>query len=276
MKNNVLCIGCSHLSGAYDMTDHVVGPESWAWHLRKMYGRKDRYVTIPNPSQGIQKYAAVIEFLDRNDLLKDFTHCIIQMTQEPRTVFMDEREDDFYNMLPSHINSIEEFVNGNLIQSNPSYAALSGIERYVFEKYKDMFHKTTIKPGLFRDRKIDIDMEGEFLTFLEKTIPTLTQSFNARSALPVSYQYIKSTLEKNNIKMVSFDWWGKSAEQHEMLNGVMGDEYLFPETKAVNDILTEKQLWDIGKQTPLWHLDKRQARYVGEALKEYLDDREFF
>lgn len=263
------------MSGAYDMTDHVVGPESYAWHLRKMYGNKDRYVTISNPSQGIQKYATVVEYLDNNDLLSDFTHCIVQLTHEPRTVYMGQSETAFYDSLESHIKSEEMFVDGNNIQTNPSFAAISGVERYMFEKYGNMFSKK-IETGGLLNKCINVDMTDEFLEFLELSIPSLTQSYVAYATLTISYTYIKSVMEKNNIKFSVFDWWGKDSYHMSSLLNYIGDESIFPDMTPVSRILTDKCLWERDKQSPLKHLNAKQSRHVGEALKEYLDNVEFF
>ena len=275
MRHNVLVIGCSHLSCAYDKNDHNIGPETYAWHLRKMHGNVDRFVTIPNPAQGIIKYAAIIEHLDRNKLLSQFSHCIIQMTDEPRTVFMDNQENEFYEKLPEFLNTDSDFVDGNKIQTSPSAAVLSAVPRYVFEKYQDKFVQAT-KLGWFKKTEFDMDMRDNFLDVVNIISPSLKTSNTAKAFLPISYSYIKRTLRRNNIRMASFDWWGKSAEQNESLANIKGNEYILPDDKAIFNLMWEKQLWVREEQSNLGHMNGKQSRQVAEILKEHLDNAYFF
>lgn len=275
MRYNVLVIGCSHLSGAYDKEDNIVGPQSYAWHLRRLYDNKHRFVTIPNPAQGILKYAAIVEYMNRNGLLKDFTHCILQLTQEPRTVFMDNAEDDFFHGLHWLVTKKGDFIDGSRIQTSPSHMIASQVPRYMFEKYQSNFVKNE-KYGPFGVFSKDMDFRGELLSVTDEISSSLENSYSAMSLLPSLYFYINETLKANNIKVASFDWWGKSTLQQDMLDMVSNDEYVFPKYKTVMNLMIEKDIWKPEEQSNLGHLNVSQSKDVAHILKEYLDNAEFF
>jgi hypothetical protein len=268
MKNNVMFLGCSHLSGAYSKDDIIIGPQSYAWHLWNLYGNNDRYVTFSNPAQGIIKYASIVEYLDRNDLLKSFTHCVIQLTQEPRTVFMSEHEQQFYDNISEFLHSEKMFVDGSEIQTNPSFISLSENTRYVYEKYQHHFFETH---GFF-----NADYRTKFLKVTETITESLKRSNTARALLPISYSYIKNVLAKYDIKIAAFDWWGKDKDQVLSLSNVMGNEYLFNMGESVKSIMEHNGYWNREEQSNLSHMNQEQSYQVSEILKEYMDNVKFF
>ena len=278
--NNVLVIGCSHLSGAYDKNDRIASNNSYGWWLWDLYGGKDRFVTMPNPAQGILKYAAIIEHLDVRGMLEDFTHCIIQLTQEPRTVFMDEREDRIYDALREMFDSQERFVDGRQIQIKNSapYIRLSNVHRFLYEQYQEDFYQEDRR--FYGYLNCDHDMRDQLLNATEQMSRVLDQSRSARVILPMAYSYIMQTLKRNNVKTAVFDWWGKEGTQWRSIRQVDTGEFLFDleqKEKSIKEVMESRGEWfNRSELTNLEHLNSSQAWGVATVLKEYLDERQFF
>ena len=264
MKKKVLCIGCSHLSGAYDKNDKVVSNESWAWHLWNFRGREEQFYTLPNPGQGIMQYAALINYLDKNDLLAQMSTVIIQLTSEPRFVWINDDFNSYFNNSKVLLSKNDNFNDGNiLITSDTTNTIFSSNQRRLYELYQNKF--TTHKEKL---AWLDItDTISYGLTNKESI-------FN-NSIFSIYYSYIVNVLQKNSIPYIVFDWWGKTEDVWESIKKVEKDEFLFTDNeRAVKEVMISKNEWDRDSQSVGGHMSSELVTPIAKYIHEDIIKRQ--
>ena len=141
MKNKTLVIGCSDITGVYDVKDRVL-PNEKSWALRVADRYSGTFKCISFPGHGAHMYASTLHTLSRLGLLERFDNLIIQMTSELR---LRQYPSEF-----DPIPQIKEFINseGNgtlhLFQTHekPIYSS-NAIELY--DRYEKTFSGTQAK-----------------------------------------------------------------------------------------------------------------------------------
>ena len=262
--NKVLIIGCSHLNGAYDKNDNVVGPESWGWQLYQIRKTQDQYIAIACPGQGIMHYGMIIQELDKEGLLNDFTHCIIQLTDEPRLNFHKP------NSINNYMEKVIELVK-NVQPNKPGYtcdqtlgtlywstAAIHTKQRAQFEHFEERF------PGV-KEKTIWLDITEEIADCLSN------ESTFVKSIFPIYYRSIMQILNKNDITPIVFDFWGKSADVYQYMNDrVCGSEFVLDSLKheAIN-----RDVWNISNRSIGGHHDKNNTLEFAKIINEFVSER---
>lgn len=260
MKKKVLCIGCSHLAGAYDHDDNITGPESWAWHLWNFRGREEQFYTLPNPGQGIMQYAALINYLDNNNLLAQLDTVVIQLTSEPRLVWNSLKFNSYFEGIKDLLLLDDDFNDGRiLLTPETTETIFSSNQRRMYELYQDKF-KTT------KEKLAWLDITD----FLNYNLTTTDSIFNS-TLFSIYYSYIVTTLQKHGIKYVVFDWWGKTKDAWKSISLVEKDEFLFTDDgRSIKDLLVSKNEWDRDLQSVGGHMSsdlvKPIAKYIHEDI----------
>lgn len=259
--NKVLIIGCSHLNGAYNKNDRVVGPESWGWQLWHLRETQDQYVSIASPGQGIMQYGMIIQELDRANLLKDFTHCIIQLTDEPRLNFHK----------PSSINNYMEKVIDMVKNVQPGYncdqtlgmlywstAAIHTKQRAQFEHFEERFQGV-------KEKTTWLDITEEMADCLDG------ESIFVKSIFPIYYRSIMQILKQNDIVPIVFDFWGKSADVYQYMNKhVYGPEFVLDSLKHE---AIERDVWDSSNISAGGHHNEKNTIELAKIINEFVSER---
>ena len=211
--------------------------------------------------------------MDENDYLRFFTHCILQLTSEPRKVYFDpEIEITQYENIHQQIVGAEPFQDGyknRLIRG----AHLSNNTRFLYEKYENKFKKPAGFLGLGRKTA---DFRNEWLDVSTLIAESISNSTVTKDELIINYEYIRHTLEKNNVKMGVFDWWGQDDDERHLMNRkYWKDEYLLPDYKCLREVMEQNNIWDESEQSGLGHLNKEQNLQVAKILNRVINDRKF-
>lgn len=208
----VLIIGCSHATGAYDMNDTVVSNESWAWHLHKLRDGQEQFFVLHNPGQGVLQYGATINYLHSKKLLTQFDACIIQMTDELRTMIYNSSIDSYYSDMEEWlINSNDSYnVNPYYGQFKKENRVISPWLRETYELHEYKFSNT--------------DSKKSWLDVSTVLCDSLTNTTLVKSLYPVYYFYIVNLLKQLGIEPIVFDFWGK--ELNSSIDNIKGDEWI--------------------------------------------------
>ena len=264
MKNKVLCIGCSHLAGAYDNDDNIIGPESWAWHLWNFRGRQEQFYTLPNPGQGIMQYAALVNYLDNNNLLAQMHTVIIQSTSEPRLVLHSPKFNSYFEGINKMLTSNDDFVDGKtLITPDTIETVFSSNQRRMYELYHDKFTTT-------KEKTVWLDITD----FLSQCITT-TNSIANSAMFSIYYTYIVTTLQRHNIRYIVFDWWGKTESNLKSISQIEKNEFLFTDTnRSIKDLLLSKNEWDRNLQSVGGHMSSELVKPIAKYIHEDIIKRQ--
>ena len=264
MKKKVLCIGCSHLAGAYDKNDNIVGPESWAWHLWNFRGRTEQFYTLPNPGQGIMQYAALINYLDNNNLLSQLDTVIIQLTSEPRLVWHSAEFNSYYEGIKGLLSLNDDFVSGRiLITTDTTETIFSSNQRRMYELYQNKFTTTT-------EKSIWLDVTD----LVSQGMTSPNSIFNS-AMFSIYYSYIVNTLQKHNIKYIVFDWWGKTTNDWDSISRIERGEFLFTDTnRSVKDLLLSKNEWVRDLQSVGGHMSSELVTPIAKYIHEDIIKRQ--
>jgi hypothetical protein len=261
MKDKVLCIGCSHLSGAYDKNDAIVNAESWAWHLWKRRGRNETFYTLPCPGQGIMQYSAIIETLKNKNKLSQFKYVIIQLTSEPRINWYGGLPQNYYfSVIPYFTDSNEnDFNDGQKMYERYSKSiVLSSGFRKMYEIHE---HKFTTP-----------DAKNAWLDISESLYESFNKSTLSQALFPIYMKYIITTLKEHNITPIIFDWWGKTDEQWRSIDDLGIHNNILFDGNSIKQVLTEHNLWKREEQSLGGHLDSIQNKAVMKFLhKEIIE-----
>jgi hypothetical protein len=208
----VLVIGCSHATGAYDMNDAVVSDESWAWHLHKLRKENEQFFVLHNPGQGILQYGATLNYLHSRNLLTHFDACIIQMTDELRTMIYNSSIDSYYQGIEDWLMNSKDGYN-----VNPYYSQFKKENRVISPWHRETYELHERKFSNNNAKESWLDVSSELCDALTKT--TLVKSL-----YPVYYFYIVNMLKQLNIEPIVFDFWGK--ELNSSIDHIKSDEWI--------------------------------------------------
>jgi len=261
MKDKVLCIGCSHLAGAYDKDDIVVSNESWAWHLWKRRGKNEIFYTLPSPGQGLMQYGALIETLKNKNKLSQFKYAIIQLTSEPRINWYGGLPQNYYfSILPHFVDNNENGFNDG--QTMYTKYARSIVLSSDFRKMYEIHEGKFVSP----------DSKNAWLDISEQLYESFNKSVLSQSLFPIYMKYITDTLKEHNITPIIFDWWGKTVEQWQLIDNLnIHDNILFVR-KSIKQILIDNNLWNREEQSIGGHFNSIQNKAVTKFLhKEIIE-----
>jgi hypothetical protein len=255
MKDKVLCLGCSHLAGAYDKDDLVVSPESWAWHLWKLRWSKEIFYTLPSPGQGLMQYGAIIETLKNKKKLSQFKYVIIQLTSEPRINWYGGLPQNYYfSVIPYFVDNNEnDFNNGQ-----PMYAkyarsiVLSSGFRKMYEIHESKFTSSESK--------------NTWLDVSEHLYESFNKSTLSQTIFPIYINYIVNTLKEHNVTPIIFDWWGKTDEHWDSIKDMDIHNNILFSGKSVKQVLSENNLWHRDQQSVGGHMNSDQNKVVAKFL----------
>lgn len=269
MSKNVLAIGCSHLSGAYGMEDQIVGPESYAYWLWKDYYPDQKFTTFPNPGHGILTFAGIVEHLHRNNLLQKYTHCLLQLTSEPRIHFPNAGvEEKFYEQVTYLATRNESFVDGHGISVKYFDTVLSNNQRNLYEQHANKFG----------DSYRSISGKLIWSEISEEIALSLTETKIATQMFRICYTYIIKTLTDNNVKPVVIDWWGRPMIKFDGIERVNNElpGYIFPFNMGLKQISEKRGIWDRTKYTPMGHHNAEQNRVFASIINEFIENGRHF
>lgn len=275
MPNRILHIGCSHLACTYTKNDKFESNKTYSRQLWELYDKEYSVVTIPSPSQGIDKFASVVRYMEENDYLRFFSHCILQLTSEPRKVFLDPNlETKQYENIRQLIIGADMYQDGYKHIVEGGNTLFSNNTRFTYERYENKFKKNVA--GFLGLGRKTADFRNEWLDTSTSITESIDKSRVEADNLVIKYEYIKHTLEKNKVKFGVFDWWGQEHFERLLMNEkYWKDEYLLPDYKCLREIMEEDGTWDLGMQSGLGHMNAEHISKVSKLLKRGMDDKEF-
>ena len=86
-SNKILCFGCSHSIGPYDINNNIVDYNGWITYLSNNIKSDKQWVGVSLPGCGIAHYTLLIDKLNQNRCLSNVTDIIIQDTAEIRLTY---------------------------------------------------------------------------------------------------------------------------------------------------------------------------------------------
>ena len=139
-KNIILCIGCSHSIGAYDLKNDIIDYNGWIKYMSDNIITNKRWRGISMPGCGILHYTLFLNELDKFSALRDHIDTIIiQHTSELRMT-VRIYDDEMSGVLPG------DSFNRLVYESSKSFFATEHIYEpfYLGGTGMNLFHRTTI------------------------------------------------------------------------------------------------------------------------------------
>lgn len=263
MKDKVLCLGCSHLSGAYNKNDAVTSNESWAWHLWKLRNKNESFYTLPSPGLGIMQYGAIVETLAQTQQLKKFRYAIVQLTDEPRiNWFGGAAQNHYFSTLNDFVNEDHDFNDGQYMYVKYANSiVLSNVSRKMYEIHEYKF--TTA------------ESKNQWLDVSNLLSDSLTTSTFSRTIFSVYFKNLLQTLDDHGVKSIVFDWWGRPADHWKTVQHLINDNVLFyrDHSGSVKKTLSEHNLWHRDEQSLAGHMNSDQNKIVAEFINNDINVR---
>lgn len=263
MKDKVLCLGCSHLSGAYNKNDAVTSNESWAWHLWKLRNKNESFYTLPSPGLGIMQYGAIVETLAQTQQLKKFRYAIVQLTDEPRiNWFGGAAQNHYFSTLNDFVNGDHDFNDGQYMYVKYANSiVLSNVTRKMYEIHE---HKFTTA-----------ESKNQWLDVSNALSDSLTSSTFSRTIFSVYFKSLLQTLIEHGVKPIVFDWWGRTSDSWESVQHLINDNVLFYHnlSGSVKQTLEKHNLWQRDEQSLAGHMNSNQNKIVAEFINNDINAR---
>jgi hypothetical protein len=270
----MLVLGCSHLSGAYDINDNNAGEQSYAWHLWNLRGQRDIMYTVPNPGEGLQMYATIINHMEVTGQIENFDRYLIQLTAEPRLSYFDnEHDQDFYfKNLDMFLQEKAPFNDGRTLcylysKDGTGYAntnqVITNVHRKFYEKHEHRF-RTTEGKNAWMDVSDTI------------TAPLNQPGLLLQNLTHVYYRFIVDTLTRYNREVCLFTWWGNQGFTN--LHTRKEDPWMFKKFQgSLSGSMTAAGTWFPREELSNGaHLNSEQSLTVAEHLNTELNSKGFF
>ena len=274
IPKRMLVLGCSHLSGAYDINDQNAGEQSYAWHLWNLRGQRDIMYTVPNPGEGLQMYATIINHMEVTGQIERFDRYLIQLTAEPRVSYFNNSHDQefYFKNLDLFLQEKNPFNDGRTLSYLYSKEGtgwtnnnqqFTNVHRKLYEKHESKFRTDEGKNSwlnVSEDMTDGINNPGLLLQNLTH----------------VYYRFIVDTLQKYNREFCMFTWWGNQGFTN--LHKKMSDPWLFEKQNgSISSSMALVDKWFPREELSNGaHLNSEQSLIVSDHLHREINSKGYF